>query len=318
MKTDRPNGNGVPPKINLRGSNGNGDAEQEPRKIVIKKPGEGRPADGMDRKSETSRVELPPSADQSAKKDTSRVDVPEPEVPAASGSAKKDSARIEVPASQALAPSKATEPERDKKQTARIDIADILVQDEQDKEGAHAVEPRGTEAAEVPAEDQAPAPSASPPGMPKTIRIKRPGSIPRSPAAETAPSTQPPPAATEPTAAERSEDTGSEVKKTATARIEIPADEASSEPSLTRRKTVRIKRSDGLKTGGGRALKIARPSEGETAPSVAGPLAKIQEEPEVGSLFAILALAALFVTAVLVYMLAAQLWPGLPFPGILV
>lgn len=132
------------------------------------------------------------------------------------------------------------------------------------------------------------------PPRPKTIQVRKPVTpvpepvlTPPSPAAE------------------------SEAKKSETARIDLPADTGGEKPA-TRPKTIRIKRPDG--TTAKKALTIARPETGSET-RVAS-VASAAEGEEVGGLFGVLALVALLLVCVLVYVLAAQtIAPTLPFPG---
>lgn len=114
---------------------------------------------------------------------------------------------------------------------------------------------------------------------PKTIRIKRPGE-------------QEPPAA--PVEAPQ--------PKGKTARLDVPADSAA---PPTQRKTIRIKRPEG-EGADLKPLEVARAPEAVEA-----------EVDEPGITFSLVALAAVFVCGVLIYVLAVQAMPGLglQWPG---
>jgi hypothetical protein len=142
-------------------------------------------------------------------------------------------------------------------------------------------------------------PTPPPMTRPKTIQVKRPSATPSETIITTASSAA----------------SVSEAKKSETARIDLPPD--GGDRPATRPKTIRIKRPDG--TSARKPLMIARPSEeaGEAAETIS-PLSDSipAEAEEVGTLFSILALAALLVACVVVYVLAAQtVAPNLPFPG---
>jgi len=133
---------------------------------------------------------------------------------------------------------------------------------------------------------------------PKTIRIRRPGE----PAATEPP---PPPPVEEPSA------------KRKTSRLDVPVEKEAGPP--TQRKTIRIKRPE---AGGGaaRTVTIARTEERPTtatAPEAAPEAAAAPEVDEPGVVFSIVAIAALLVAGVLIYVLAAQAFPSmnLPWPG---
>lgn len=205
---------------------------------------------------------------------------------------KKETTRLEVP------------PEVIKRQTGRIQIPSTSEPPDVFKKRT----------AQISVPPMVPtAPSASQVGSdsiarPKTIQVRR---APRPSAAET-PSK---PVAVPPTVAEQT----AQARKSETARLDLPKDLPADDRPVTRPKTIRIKRPDG--TTARKALTIARPEEGEGAVSdvperFRGP-AEIQrgvEEP--GGVWAILALVALLVVGVLIYVLLAQTFaPDLQFPG---
>jgi hypothetical protein len=113
-----------------------------------------------------------------------------------------------------------------------------------------------------------------------------------------------------------------EVRKTETARIELPPETIVEQP-VTRRKTIRIKRpgAEGDEVPATRPpLVIAREADeapGEQPPTLTGVrMPKAQEADEPGVIFTILAIAALLLVSTLIYVLAAQTFAlDLPFPG---
>ena len=149
-------------------------------------------------------------------------------------------------------------------------------------------------------------PTPGPTTRPKTIQVKRPSAQTSAPAIT--PGT--------PTA-----ESVSEAKKSETARIDLPT-EGSDRP-VTRPKTIRIKRPDG--TSGRKPLMIARPAEEGAEGAVVSTgftdssMGTIGTEEGPGVVFSILALVALLVACVVVYVLSAQtIGLTLPFPGRLV
>ncbi len=105
--------------------------------------------------------------------------------------------------------------------------------------------------------------------------------------------------------------------KSATARIDLPPEVTSSAPP-TQRKTIRIKRPEAGATGGPRKLNIARTSGGGAKPAAgkkpSAPDIKIEDTgDDVHPAFAAVALVAVLVAMVLVYVLVATLYPGVPF-----
>lgn len=305
-----------PPRIKLNGSNGSAKppttrippvaapAGAAPTPIKI-------PTGEMAKKKETSRIELTqarPPASEPAKASTVRVDTaPNLIRPLTEAQRqelfKKSTVRVRVEEAQAKAPPgpvvKATpaEGEAAKKQTARIDLNEVLGGDEDlFKRRTAMLDP-----AKFP-----PTPTEAP-GAPKTIRIKRP-----EPGAATGPIAAP----AEP--ARPVEPITTAARKSETARIELPEEVAEQTP--TRRKTIRIKRPEG---GEARPLVVSQPSltiaraePTESLPLIAG------EEEESSTLFSVLALAAVLLACVLIYVLAAQVGtveslaaPNVPWPG---
>ncbi len=112
-----------------------------------------------------------------------------------------------------------------------------------------------------------------------------------------------------------------QLSKSETARIDLPREVASSTTPATQRKTIRIKRPDAASTVAPRTLKVARTSAaGEPAePSLKATIARDDDEDTSASpLFAVAAVIAVLVSLAVVYLLAATLYSGIPFPGRLV
>ncbi len=116
-----------------------------------------------------------------------------------------------------------------------------------------------------------------------------------------------------------------ESKKSETARIELPREVASSSGPSSQRKTIRIKRPDG--TGAApRSLSVARKAEpvsdvggaDSEAVTKASTLTLDHEEESVHPAFGAVALVAVLVGVLLLYVLVATLTSALPFPGRLV
>jgi hypothetical protein len=229
-------------------------------------------------RTDTSQIEPFSEEDklEAAKKSTVRVQVDEDR-------AKGDTTRLDT----AMAGRDAS-----KKRTTRINLNEVL-EEEQD------IFKRRTallDASKFASTTEAP-------GIPRTIRIKRSDAPPT-----TALRAQPPvEAAPTPLTAADLETS----KKSETARIDLPPEVEGEQPP-TRRKTIRIKRPSGGPAGG-RPLIITRAAGAGEAAEQRG-----AEEPEAkgGSLFAGVALVAVLIAAVLIYVLAAQtIAPNMPFPG---
>jgi hypothetical protein len=170
-----------------------------------------------------------------------------------------------------------------KRSTSKIDMTEITDEDED-------VFKRKTIPVGVPSQ---PPTTARPPTGPQTPPRPKTGQF------------KPPTISTTPA----SQAAASEAKKSETARIDLPP-EAEERP-VTRPKTIRIKRPDG--TTARKQLTIARAAE-PISPTVGGPAAG--EEPEISAVASICAMAACFISVLLVYVLLAQTWaPSLPFPG---
>lgn len=256
-------------------------------------------------KSDTSRIELsearPPSLDL-AKKMTARIEIVPPirimsEVERMAA-AKAGSDKIKAttaPLGRVVTP----EVDASKKQTTRIDLTEVLGGSDED------IFKRRTALLDA-TKIQAAAEAAA---QPKTIRIKRPEG----------PSTGPIKPVSEPMTP--AEPVTAEAKKGETARIELPpsvAEETAAE-APTRRKTIRIKRPEGAEAAAVRPLVVSQPT---TAAIAAPPTAPKEAEEEAGAFFSVLALAAVLVACVLVYVLSAQVGtleslapPNMPFPG---
>lgn len=212
-------------------------------------------------------------------KDTQKVDT--------SAASKMTTMRVEI-----------VEPQQRKSETTRIDLAAAApkpagrVDLAKEPGTSDSLFARNTMAVGVPT----PPPAA----RPKTIQVKKPVARPSEPMITTG---TPTPEAV------------SEAKKSETARIDLPP-EGTDRPA-TRPKTIRIKRPDG--SSGRKSLTIARPA-GEEAPTISAMPSSFDAEDEgPGTAFSILALVAVLVACVVLYVLAAQtLAPTLPFPGRLV
>ena len=281
-------------------------------------------APSMARK-QTSRIEIPSimPAMPASNKTTARIELPETVV--ATPGPKRETRKVLLPDTVVEAPApvtvkkqttpmtvkKQTAPMMAKKQTARVEL-DTAVP-------AAAVQEAKKTTARIELGDAIGIgrPSAEPvaPGsrqIPRTVRIKQPEMPP------TITMKKPPmpvPMGT-PTPA-------GEVRKSETARIELPPETIVEQP-VTRRKTIRIKRPgvEGEETTPARpALQIARvPGETvtEQPPTLMeeGLAITAPEGEEPGILFTLCALAALIIFSVLIYVLLAQtLAPNLPFPG---
>lgn len=209
---------------------------------------------------DTSEITPLPESDknEAAKKSTVRVQIDEER-------AKGDTAKLDA---RAIAGAE----ESAKKRTARIDLNEVL--DESDD-----IFKRRTallDASKFTGVTEAP-------GVPRTIRIKRPEAPPTTVLRKAEPEEQSESVSTEQESARKSE----------TARIDLPP-EATEQPP-TRRKTIRIKRPEGITTS--KPLVIGR-TENVREPMMTGS-AKPAEE-EIGTLFSALALVAVLVGIALV------------------
>ncbi|OQA26650.1 MAG: hypothetical protein BWY59_01308 [Verrucomicrobia bacterium ADurb.Bin345] len=245
--------------------------------------------------------------EEALKKSTVRIDTPADIQPVSEADklelAKKTTARVIIDEDRAkgdttrIEPATAEPSDAAKKRTARIDLGEML-DDEQD------IFKRRTALID----SSKFAGSTEAPGAPRTIRIKRP---------ETPPTTQMP----RPPEPEPEEDVvvpvsqAEAARKSETARIDLPPEVAEQPP--TRKKTIRIKR-PGSSGAGSKPLVITRtPVDTGYTP---GAKPKIVEEDSPA--FAWIAIAAVLVSAVLIYVLASQvgtvaeLIPArFPYPG---
>jgi len=305
-----------------RDTPGAADADErpkEPPRIRIPRPAgrAGAKAPESEKKHETTRVPLPteeslkreteaepatpyrePPAEleEVLKKSTVRIETPEetaeeaeeqletvgPEVMEA---AKKSTVRVELEEEGVKGDTQkvagGAPPAEEKKRTARLDLGEVITSKEEED-----IFKKRT--VELPLE-AAPA-AAAPQAVPRTIKVKK-------------PTTVPPTAMVKKPAAERHP---TEEIKAKTSRIEVP--EAATARPTTRKKTIKIKR-PGTPTAAA-PLTVARPTDvmlGRRTP---------KEEAELPPVYSLLAAAAVVVSLVLVYVLAAQsILPGLPFPG---
>ncbi len=274
-------------------------------------------------KRSTMRVDAPPPAGdtqkvktethqisaEAAKKSTLRVD---PKSPADTQTVKSETHRIQDVKKATMRVDAGVE-QKKKSETAKLEIpASELTKRSTSKITLGAEAPGGesedvfkkrTMPVSVPT---TPPPSpAKPPTIsvsrPKTMISQRPIGAPQP--AEGAPMSPAPAAAV------------SEAKKSETARLDLPPDTGEDRPT-TRPKTIRIKRPDG--TSGRKALTIARPTdEAVFTPAAAAEIDVTSTDAEApGAIWAVATLAAVLVTAVLIYVFAAQTFAlGLPWPG---
>lgn len=301
-------------------------------------------ATGFDAKKATAKVDLsevktpgpmvpPVGTPTDAKKETSRIDIPEAEMASLPGAeTKKKTTPIDE--SEAPAEEVAEEPvnetyETAKRATMRIELEEEGQDEGADEEATLAAPPADAEPSdkhktsridlsEVLGDTKEPdvfkrrtagaaaAPAAGP-GSPKTIRIRKPGTAPtrvlKKPPIESA------------AEAAEAQETVSDSGKSATARIDLPPDAAAAPP--TQRKTIRIKRPD-TAAAPRPTMAVSRPAEKPKRKPKAPPTPmegpRVAEAP--GGAFAVVALAAAIVSAVVFYVLAAQtIAPNLPFPG---
>lgn len=295
----------LPPKIHVTGKQEEEPAEaipvpEEPAELKEFRPA---PEDDLSDLAQTVRIELasqpPPTTraegvtEEEMKRTTARIE-PAPGISPMSDAdkmeaAKKSTVRVQIDEEKAkgdtarMDTSKIVFGPEEKKKTARIDLGEVL-------EGEEDIFKRRTALL-----DASKFGVTEAPGVPRTIRIKRP-ETPVTPAV-TPSKPMAPAAAPGPELAKKSE----------TARIELPP-EISAEQPPTRRKTIRIKRPEGVTTS--KPLVISKPEGPRPARQPVG------EVEEVTPVFSGVAIAAIVVAAILVYVLAAQtIAPGLPFPG---
>lgn len=265
----------IPPKVDLK-------------KIPLTRPPEAAAdeagsAPGLAKK-QTARIEVPLADLSTPKKKTSRIGLDAPGtppqgVPVPGGQPLPKTIVIKPPAAAAakVSPPPIDPIEAAKKMTSRIALETALTAGD------------GTDGGQT-----------GSPTTPKTIRIKRPSQ------AATIKLTRPDAPPEAPSASETAS------AKSKTSRIDIPVEAIETE-APTQKKTIKIRRPDATK--GVKSLTIARP-EGESATVaatvVAGAIAPDETpEPSVGAIFTITALASVLVIGVLLYVLAAQAFPGL-------
>ncbi len=282
-------------------------AESAPKKHI--------PLQGIKRsspKSDTSRVDLPDT--QASDKDAEEIKPPEKtvskdtteddlsETAALSEvdeealeraiqetyqAAKESTQRVSLDDSESQAPPKKFSEEREKDQTARLDQASLEERDEIESEKKKTMPIRP----DTEADDGE---TARPP---TTIKIKK------------------PPLDDRPTGTTIPIPDLEESRKSETARIDLPKGVASAAPP-TQRKTIRIKRPDGTAVTRP-VMSVSRPPKGERPAGAADEKAEAEREEE-STAVCVLALIATMAALILVYVLAATLVPGLPFPGRLV
>ncbi len=310
----------APPKIKLHSS------EDPSESVSFKQPSKGKPSDP---KSDTTRIDI--SKAQAGDAETEEKAQKEPEAeqkPSETGEvakgipsqAKEDTSKIDLretaktqqPAEDQDEPEEARDstdeiedmgPSRQSTMRIQLDEDDVAGKtaqaDQSGQESAEAEPAEETTSSEQKGEtaridlgellsEEEEKPQRKPgSGPPKTVRLKRPG--------QTAPTV----AMKRPDEEAESEESDSS-SKGETARIDMPEEEEAA-PS-TQRKTIRIKRPDGGAPTAPRTMPVARPAEKKAA-----------EEPEAaavgapGLFFTILSGFAVVITAVLVYVLAAQL-----------
>lgn len=285
---------------------GNTEPAEQPTRPTVKlsKP-ETAPAGDppQQKKSETQRVNaaeaMPTDSDLPPKRPT--IKISKPAAPAKEAPRKSDTQKVD--AAEAVA---TPEPPSKKSETTRIDAEEALQASAQEKAKRQTSRIDLNEVLPSAGKESATAAKG-----PKTIRLKRPGSA-AQPSLDMNKTEEPP-------------------VKSQTSRIELP-DEAIDRPP-TRKKTIKIKRPDGTTVGAEeptaskKTLSIARSDDQPTEPTLSSfeePDFDFDEEPDSpGVLFSVMTLAAVLVSAVLIYVLAAQMSsvvqakevPSWPYPG---
>ena len=262
---------------------------------VLGRPAAGEPPDGGEEaKDATAHINLQGDAEperSAPKSSTSRIDLNEAKPPPDETAAVSKDSTVRVDLTAVMARAGVASPEAKKK-------------DEDDGDAADS----GSTARIAVAEAAAAAPPSSTP--PRTVRLKRPSDMPKTVSV-------PRPDAPPKTVMLKKPGAESDGKES-TSRIAVPDGAIDSAPPSSR-KTIRIKRSSAPSSA--KTLTIARPAR-TAAPTLPGSAdetlreleAEIRDEP--GTAFGIVAIAALLVLGVLVYVLAAQtVAPDLPFPG---
>ncbi len=268
-------------------------------------------------RKQTSRIEVPATVVAGtpgvAKKSTARIELPDTVI--ATPGPKKDTRKVQLPDTVVELPApalvkKQTTPLAVKKQTARVDLGSTVI-----------AMPAPQEAKKTTARIELgdaigigkPAPEPVAPGaraIPRTVRIKQP-EMPPTVSLKKPPAPVP---AGVPVAA-------GEVRKSETARIELPPETIVEQP-VTRRKTIRIKRpgAEGDEVPATRPPMVISREAGEIPdlpPMLTGTKKTVaREADEPGGIFTICAIAAVLVFGVLIYVLLAQTFAlDLPFPG---
>ena len=249
---------------------------------------------------QTSYIHLPEAPTEGApapKKTTARIELSDTVAPTAPTVVKKDTKRVQLPDTVS------DQPVTVKKQTSKIELATTAAESQQAKKSTARID-LGDAIGIGKAAPEPVAPGAR--QIPRTVRIKQPEMPP------TVALKKPPVGVT-------AEAAPGEVRKSETARIELPPETIVEQP-VTRRKTIRIKRPGAEEeepTLARAPITVARAAPEAAAQPTAEPeavAAEAAEEP--GIVFTLCAMAAVLVVGMLVYVLAAQtIAPNLPFPG---
>lgn len=262
------------------------------------------PADPSQIKKATIRVNVDPNI---AKKSTMKVE-PETDL------AKMTTMRVEVApaADQTKKKSETTRlelpPDQTKRITSKLSTGDAVT-------GAGPTDPFKNKTIPV-GIPTAPPPTAA---KPQTLGVQRPRTIVMKPKGATSPNAITPPQPIENPAA--TANAVVEAKKSETARIDIPPAGGVDDRPATRPKTIKIKRADPsavAASGSRKPLVVARPvAHDEPQTHFRPPEETMVDADELpGAVFTVLAIAALLVFCVLIYVLAAQtILPDLSFPG---
>ncbi len=301
----------LPPKINLNGSGPESEEAAPPASdavapISVPQPPPKTRVNLPTSKSETTRIDLASAqapigkpSQEGVKKSTTKIDLAAGMSPLTEEdkleAAKKSTVRVQIDEDKVkgdttrLDTAAILKAQDVKKKTARIDLSEVLGGDEDIFKRRTALLDASKFAGAAPAE----------PAPPRTIRIKKP---------ETAPTSilRPPPEAVEEEGVVEEIVQESE-KKSETARIDLPPEVTEQPP--TRRKTIRIKRPEGTVTS--KPLILARSTE-----PISAPVERPAGEEEISPVFSYVALVAVLISCVLLYVLAAQtIATGLPFFG---
>ena len=204
----------------------------------------------------------PHDEDEAAKKSTVRVQIDEDH-------AKGDTARLDTK-------SIAGAEESAKKRTARIDLSEVLDESDDIFKRRTALMDAGKLAGVT--ETQ---------GVPRTVRIRRPETPPTNALRKPAPVAEEEATVAAVTIMEQETS-----RKSETARIDLPP-EATEQPP-TRRKTIRIKRPEGIVTSRPLIIGSAKSVAGTSGPTA------ISKEEETGALFSVMALVAILIGIALI------------------